>query len=591
VPDRAGPTRLGRFIGFIVTNPVMPLVTVALTAVFVQQVFAYYGRHNYGSEFFVATEPEQAIIYVRARGNLSVAEKDRLVHAVEEVALRTDGIASVFAFAGEGGLRSNTGGGEAPRDTIGPVQIEITPWDDRPRQAATGSWLKRATLRDEVDPFYGGAAVLARLEAALADIPGIRTEILDLAQGPASGKPIHLRLAGDDWPSLAEAVARVHARMAQMEGITAIEDTLPLPGIDWQLDIDTAQAGRFGADAATIGGMVQLVTRGLLLDQMRIAAADEEIDIRARLPEADRLLSTLLGLKLRTSEGLVPLSNFVSIHPVRQLAQIDRVDQKRVYEVKADVLPGLRDADGRPIDANERIARLGEWLATGPLPEGIDWSWTGDQQEQQDTQAFLGKAFLAALFLMFIILLAQFNSFYNAVLVLLAVVLSTAGVLIGMLVMHQPFSFIMTGTGVVALAGIVVNNNIVLIDTYQEYEREMPRLEAIRRTVEARIRPVLLTTLTTMAGLTPMMFGLSLDFIHGGATLDSPTALWWKQLATAVVFGLGIATALTLVVTPALLALRVQAGLLLARLFGTRPRSEGQTDALPAAEPRPKAAE
>ncbi len=158
---------------------------------------------------------------------------------------------------------------------------------------------------------------------------------------------------------------------------------------------------------------------------------------------------------------------------------------------------------------------------------------------------------------MFIILLAQFNSFYNAVLVLLAVVLSTTGVLIGMLVMEQPFSIIMTGTGIVALAGIVVNNNIVLIDTYQEYSKYMPRVEAIIRTAEARIRPVLLTTITTMAGLAPMMFGLSLDFFAGGYSIDSPTALWWKQLATAVVFGLGIATVLTLVFTPSMLALRV----------------------------------
>ncbi|MFP4406649.1 efflux RND transporter permease subunit, partial [Rhodosalinus sp.] len=169
------------------------------------------------------------------------------------------------------------------------------------------------------------------------------------------------------------------------------------------------------------------------------------------------------------------------------------------------------------------------------------------------------QAFAGALALMFIILLAQFNSIYNSVLVLLAVVLSTTGVLIGMLVMDQPFSIIMTGTGIVALAGIVVNNNIVLIDTYQEYARYMPRIEAIVRTAEDRIRPVLLTTITTMAGLTPMMLGLSLDFIGGGYSIDSPTALWWKQLATAVVFGLGVATVLTLVVTPALLALRVWA--------------------------------
>jgi multidrug efflux pump len=252
---------------------------------------------------------------------------------------------------------------------------------------------------------------------------------------------------------------------------------------------------------------------------------------------------------------------------VEQLAQIDRIDQTRFFDVKAAVESGLtatiRDAQGNartvPITANERIERLTEWLDSGVVPAGLDYEWTGDQEDQEESGAFLQKAFAGALGLMFIILLAQFNSVYNAVLVLLAVVLSTTGVLVGMLVMNQPFSIIMTGTGIVALAGIVVNNNIVLIDTYQEYARYMPRVTAITRTAQDRIRPVLLTTITTMAGLAPMMFGLSLDFVNGGYSFDSPTALWWKQLATAVVFGLGIATVLTLIFTPAMLALRVWA--------------------------------
>src|SRR5690606_18374436 len=152
------------------------------------------------------------------------------------------------------------------------------------------------------------------------------------------------------------------------------------------------------------------------------------------------------------------------------------------------------------------------------LPESISWEWTGDQEDQAESQSFLVTAFGMALGLMFVILLALFNSFYNSVLVLTAVVLSITGVLIGMLVMNQTFSIIMTGTGIVALAGIVVNNNIVLIDTYQDFARYMPRLEAIVRTAEARIRPVLLTTITTMAGLAPMVFGISVDFVNGGYT-------------------------------------------------------------------------
>ena len=347
-----------------------------------------------------------------------------------------------------------------------------------------------------------------------------------------------------------------------------VEDTLPLPGIDWQIDVDVEQAGRYGADVATVGAMVQLVTRGILLDTMRVDSSDEEIDIRIRLPDEDRVLSTLDTLKLRTDKGLVPLSNFISRKPVPKLAQINRVDQKRYFDVKAGVIDGLMstvtDENGNqtevPLTANERIAELTKWLESDVVPTGLDYEWTGDAEDQEESGAFLQQAFLGALGLMFIILLAQFNSVYNAVLVLLAVVLSTTGVLIGMLVMEQPFSIIMTGTGIVALAGIVVNNNIVLIDTYQDFSRYMPRIEAITRTAEARIRPVLLTTITTMAGLAPMMFGLSLNFVDGGYSFNSPTALWWTQLATAVVFGLGVATVLTLVFTPSMLALRIWAG-------------------------------
>ena len=547
-------TPFGHVIAFLTGNPVMPVLTIAAVIGFVVATFGYFGANNNGVEFFVETEPEQAIVYVRARGNLALEEKDALLRQAEAIVLEEPGIATAFAFAGAGGLNSNDGGAGSPLDTVGRIQVETIPWEDRPAYVASGA--TDLPLED-----LDGNAVLDRLEARLATLPGIETEVGELAMGPGQGKPLHLRLSGDDLSVLAEAAAIVRARFKATPALVDVEDTLPLPGIDWQIDVDVEKAGRFGADVQTVGAMVQLVTRGLVLDQMRVDSSDEEIDIAVRLPEEDRLLSTLDTLKVRTADGLVPLSNFISRTPVAKLGTISRVDQDRYYDVKADIAEGETvTVDGKavPVNANERIGVLTEWLESeAPLPPGVEWEWTGDQEEQAESQAFLTTAFMGALGLMFIILLAQFNSFFNAVLVLAAVVLSVSGVLIGMLVMGQPFSIIMTGTGIVALAGIVVNNNIVLIDTYQEYARYMPRLEAIVRTAESRIRPVLLTTITTMAGLAPMMFGLSLDFIGGGYSVDSPTALWWKQLATAVVFGLGVATFLTLLFTPSMLACRV----------------------------------
>ncbi|RLJ41527.1 multidrug efflux pump [Litoreibacter meonggei] len=529
-------TPFGHFTQFISGNPIMPLVAIGAVGAFVFVTFITFSANNNGVEFFVDSETEQAIVYVRARGNLSLKEKDNLVRQVEAQIATVDGIDSIFAFAGQGGLDTNTGGATGPLDTVGQIQIELAEWGHR---------------RDDL-------VILAEMQAKMDAIPGIYTEILSQDRGPAGGKPVNLRLKGDNWEDLQEATRIARAKFETIDGLITIEDTLPLPGIDWQIDVDVEAAGRYKADVATVGAMVQLVTRGLLLDTMRVDSSDEEIEIRVRLPEESRVLSTLDNLKVRTPDGLIPLSNFISRKPVAKLGQIDRVDQTRFFDVKADVAPDLKTEDGEIINANERIAYITNWLETEtPLPASVSFEWAGDTEEEAESQAFLGNAFLAALGLMFVILLAQFNSFYNSVLVLLAVILSTTGVLIGMLVMDQAFSIIMTGTGVVALAGIVVNNNIVLIDTYQEYSRYMPRLEAITRTAEARIRPVLLTTITTMAGLTPMMFGLSLDFLGGGYSIGSPTALWWTQLATAVVFGLGVATVLTLVLTPAMLALRV----------------------------------
>ena len=540
-------TNFGFLVKLMVANPIMPLVMIFGVFFFAFSVFEYFGENNRGVEFFVESEPEQAIVYVKARGNLSLPEKDRILKEAEAIVLAHPGVESVFAFAGAGGLNQNTSGAEKPKDTIAQIQLETIPWENR---------------RDR--PELDGNLIMKELIAALEELPGIQIEVLGIERGPASNKPVHLRLTGDNWPELLSVTQEMRSVFDQTEGLTLVEDTRPLPGIDWQIDVDVEKAGRYGADVATVGAMVQLVTRGILLDTMRVETSDEEIEIRVRLPEKDRVLSTLDGLKLRTREGLVPLSNFITRQPVQKLAEINRIDQKRYFDIKAGVLPGLSrsetDAAGVEkdilINANERIAFLTRYLEANPLPPGVSWEWTGDQEDEAESQAFLSKAFIAALALMFIILLAQFNSFFNSFIVLLAVVLSTVGVLIGMLVMQQAFSIIMTGTGIVALAGIVVNNNIVLIDTYQELSRYMPRIEAIIRTAEQRIRPVLLTTITTMAGLAPMMFGLSLDFINGGYSIDSPTALWWKQLATAVVFGLGIATVLTLLLTPSLLAAR-----------------------------------
>ena len=535
--ERSGEMRprsgFGAFVHLIVGNPFGPFVALAVAVGAVFGAFALYGANAKGVEFFVKTEPERGIVHVRARGNLSLAEEDRLVRYVEELLLEVDGVSAVFAFSGEGGLVNE--GGEGPPDAIGQLQFELSDWRER-------------FGRD--DPLYGDE-VIASIEAAIAGLPGGVAELALQKEGPQQGKPIQAQLTANSWDALHAAAVALRERFEAEPGLVNIDDTRPLPGIEWRFEVDRAAAGRFGADVEQVGVIMQLVTRGAMLGTHRPNDSDEELDIRVRFPEDDRTLSTLDQLKLRTDAGLAPLSNFVDRSAAPKLASIERRDGERFFLVRADVAP---DAN-----ANEKIAALSEWIEANAdaFPAGVEINFVGDLEEQEESQAFLGQAFIGALGLMFVILLAQFNSIYNSLLVLTAVVMSVGGVLIGMLVMDQTFSIIMTGTGIVALAGIVVNNNIVLIDTYQEYADRMPRLEAIVRTAEDRLRPVLLTTITTIAGLLPMMFATSIDFFDRQIVVGAPTALWWVQLATAVIFGLGFATLLTLIATPAALAARI----------------------------------
>jgi multidrug efflux pump len=255
-------------------------------------------------------------------------------------------------------------------------------------------------------------------------------------------------------------------------------------------------------------------------------------------------------LRIATSQGPVPLSNFVSIQPGPGVDTFDRIDGFPVERIRADVVPGVLP--------DQVVGKIRQWLATQDFDPSIDIQFRGANEEQTESMAFVQVAFLLSLLLMFILLVTQFNSFYQSGLILLAVIMSTAGVLVGLLVTGSPFSAVLTGVGVVALAGIVVNNNIVLIDTYNFVRAQHPELtpaEAIVRAGAQRLRPVMLTTVTTVFGLLPLACGLSVDIISRSVTASGQMATFWGPLSQAIVFGLSFATILTLIATPALLAL------------------------------------
>jgi multidrug efflux pump len=328
-----------------------------------------------------------------------------------------------------------------------------------------------------------------------------------------------------------------------------IEDGGELPGIEWNLSVDRAQAAKFGADVSLIGSYVRMVTNGMKIGGYRPDDSDEEIDIVVRLSEGERTAAYLDDLRIETDKGAVPISNFVTRSAQPKINTLRRVDGQRVVSLRADVAPGVL--------ASDKVSDLQGWLDRQDFNSRVNVRFRGEDEEQQKAQAFLGKAFLVALFLMAIILVTQFNSFYSAFLILTAVVMSTIGVMLGLLITGQPFGVVMSGIGVIALAGIVVNNNIVLIDTYDRLrESAGSELDAILRTGAQRLRPVLLTTITTILGLMPMVLAVNIDFLARDLQIGGPSTQWWRQLSTAIAFGLAFATLLTLFVTPAALMLR-----------------------------------
>ncbi len=511
-----------RVLKMALNHPAKVLLAAFALLIGVQMTYGTYGK---GVEFFPDVEPDLAKIQVRARGNLSVHEMDRLMKEVEIRILEIDEASDEFdAVYLRTGKEKNS---QESEDIIGVITLEFAHWQDR---------RKANEILDEI-------------EAKTSDLVGIIIDRRKQEQGPPVGKPVALELSSRYPELLAPSVERILEGFHSIDGLINIEDSRPLPGIDWEMKVDRAQALKFNASVDVIGRSVQMASTGIKLGGYRPNDADEELDIKARYPVAYRTIDQLDKIRINTDKGRVPISNFVERVATPKTGTIRRVDARRIMTVKSDVEEGILPAD--------KVSELQAWLKTAGLDPRVEVTFKGEDEEQKKAEAFLGKAFMVALFIMAIILVTQFNSFYSALLILTAVIMSTIGVFIGLLVTGQPFGIVMSGVGVIALAGIVVNNNIVLIDTYDHLkETATTARDAILKTGAQRLRPVMLTTITTMLGLLPMVTGVNIDFIAREVSVGAPSGQWWTQLATAIVFGLGFATVLTLVVTPSALMIR-----------------------------------
>jgi multidrug efflux pump len=490
---------------------------ILLAAIVVAIVsFTAYGLSGLGTEFFPNVDVKGINVTVRSAGDMSIYEKDQVVRKVENRLLDMQAIESLYV---------RTGG----RDQIGYMRLNLVDWRLRPHS-------------DDV---------LKETQVRLKGMAGMDIEITPDQNGPQSGKDLQIQLSSRFPELLDEAALKIRTVLDNNDKFTSISDTASKPGIEWQLKVNRADAARFGADATLVGSTVQFLTNGLRVGEYRPDDVDDELDIRVRYPLESRFIGKLDELRMKTTSGMVPISNFVERTAQPKTDLIRRIDSQRVITVQANMVPGEL--------LSIELPKLQQLLPGLGLDPRVNITVKGQNEEQDESTEFLKSAFLVALSIMAIILVTQFNSFYQAFLILSAVLFSTVGVFLGLLIFQKPFGIVMSGIGVIALAGIVVNNNIVLIDTYNILRKEgVPAMEAILRTGAQRLRPVLMTTVTTILGLLPMVAEVNIDFIGRNVDIGGPSTEWWSQLATAVAGGLAFATVLTLVLTPCMLALKVK---------------------------------
>ncbi len=491
-----------------------PIYTLSIALAFSISVFVLYANYGKGVVFFPKIDTGVFNLTIRSPADLSIYEKSDLMKEVENRILDINGIDTLYSKTGND-------------DAVGFVRGNLVPWQDRPHLNL---------ITEEV-------------RQRLQGISGIQVEVQAQSNGPNSGKALQIEVSALASEQLQPALDKLKHLLNTMPQLRNVTDDGEQPSIEWKIDIDREKASSFGADPTVVGSSVQMLTTGLVVGNYRPDDSDEELDIKVRYPKAFRHLDSLQTIRVNTSHGMVPISNFARVYPSERQPSIHKVDGKQVLTIQADL------AEGVQLEAV--FALLNEQLADLMTDPTVRIRYKGENEDQQESQEFLTKAFLGALFMMGLILITQFNSFYQAFLILSAVLFSTVGVFLGLLISQQSFGVVMGGLGIIALAGIVVNNNIVLIDTFNQFVKEgIPVQEAIINTGLQRLRPVLMTTVTTVLGLLPMVLEMNVDLFNRKIEFGAPIAKFWVQLASTVAGGLVFATVLTLLITPSLLALR-----------------------------------
>ncbi|MDD5360657.1 MAG: efflux RND transporter permease subunit [Ignavibacteria bacterium] len=493
--------------------------TLALTLGLLIGVFVLYGAFNFGVEFFPDTDPRQSVINVKMPVGTNIEETNKLTKEIEK---------KIPALKDIKYIVTNVGSSNDPLDFSGegiPTKSVIT-----------------INFVDKIDREQNSFLSLEQIRKAIEDIPGGEIQIEKEQNGPPTGPPVNLEISGDDFITLGNISEQIKREIKDIPGLKDLKTNFDAARPEIKITVDREKAALYGLNTAMIGASVRTAVNGTKASKIR--EGKDEYDVTVRLSKEQRNdINTIDNLYVTNTKGeKIPISSVGKVEFSGGIGAINRKDLKRVVTVSAN-------AEGRL--GNDVLKDVQTKLSNFKMPDGYTLSYTGEQEDQQESSAFLGKALLIALLLIFFLMVIEFNSIRIPMVIMISVLLSLIGVLSGMLITGTPFGIIMTGIGIIALAGIVVRNAIVLLDFQKVLEkRGLDRDEALIQAGLIRMRPIFLTAAATILGIVPLASGVDFDWRSFSWVIGGENSAFWRPMGVAIIFGLMVSTFLTLVIIP-----------------------------------------
>lgn len=494
---------------------------LVISSVIVLLIFSFiiYGAFNNGVEFFPDTEPSQANINIVLPSGSNIEKTNEITKIVEE---RIKGFDDIEYYV------SNVGTSQDPSDIGGSVSNKST---------------ITVNFYDKLDRKRSSFEAMDDIRKAITGIPGADITISKQSGGPPTGPPVNVEISGDDFVELGKLSNIIKDQIKDIPGIADLKSNFNESRPEIKILIDREKAAFNKLNTASIASTIRTAVNGTEASKFRVG--EDEYDITVRLDETQRdNVSSIENLFITNRDGQpIPLTSVASVSFSGGLEKINRKDQKRVVTVSAN-------AEGRL--GNDVLMDVQKRLADFKMPDGYSIKYTGESEDQAEAGAFLAKAFLVSLLLIFMFMVMEFNSVRTPMIIMFTVMLSLIGVFLGLLVTRTPFGIMMTGIGVISLGGIVVRNAIVLLDFQKELEkRGLSRDESLIQAGVIRLRPVFLTAACTMLGLVPLTTGVDFDWRTFSWIIGGENTAFWRPMGVAVIFGLAVATFLTLVIIPA----------------------------------------